>query len=155
MARRERRFSLRRLFWSRRATAAVEFAIGAPVLLGGLVVMADLGLAMNAKMNLDQAVRAGAEFVMGDTTDTAQIEKLVASAATGYAAGTPGVTAPTVTAAKVCKCPGSSAAVSCTNLCAANNAPPYAYYDIDAQSVYNAIFLPDITLKTAIEVQVR
>jgi len=143
---------LRRVLGSRRGTAAVEFAIGAPVLLGGLVVMADLGLAMNAKMNLDQAVRAGAEFVMGDTTDTTQIETLVASAATG---GVAGVTPPTVSAVKVCKCPGSDASVSCTDLCAANNAPPYAFYDLNAQAVYDAIFLPDITLTTSIEVQVR
>ncbi len=144
---------------TRRGAAAVEFAIGAPVLLGGLVIMVDLGLAMNARMNLDQAVRAGAEFVMGEVTDTDQLEEQVASAATGFSSDDPNNVdnrpRPTVSAVKVCKCPSSTAAVSCTALCAANQKPPYAYYDLDAEATYDAIFLPDFTLRTAIEVQVR
>jgi Flp pilus assembly protein TadG len=150
---------LRRLGADRRGAAAVEFAIGAPVLLGGLVIMTDLGLAMNARMNLDQAVRAGAEFVMGDITDTDQLEELIASAATGYAGDDPNnvdnQARPAVTALKVCKCPNSSAFVSCADLCTANNTPPYVYYDLGAEAVYDAIFLPDFTLRTKIEVQVR
>lgn len=153
-------FSFLRGFCAGRGgAAAVEFAIGAPVLLGGLVIMTDLGLAINAKMNLEQAVRAGAEFVMGEVTDTDQIEELVASAATGFASNDPNnvdnQARPTVTAVKVCKCPSSSAPVSCTVLCTANEKPPYAYYDLDAQTIYDAIFLPDLTLRTTIEVQVR
>lgn len=154
------RYSLFGCFRRNRAgAAAVEFAIGAPLLLGGLVVMADLGLAINAKMNLEQAVRAGAEFVMGGATDADQIEEMVASAATGYSSDDPNnvdnKALPTVTALKVCKCPGSDAPVSCSDLCAANQKPPYAYYDIDAQMTYDALFLPDMTLATTIEVQVR
>lgn len=157
------RKSVRRLAcrfgFDRRGVAAIEFAIGAPVLLGGLVVMVDLGLAMNAQMNLDQAVRAGAAFVMGDVTDTTELEELVASAATGYAAGDPNnvnnTARPTVSAVKVCKCPGSDAQVSCTDICLPAEVPPYAYYDLTAQAPYDAIFLPDFTLRTQIEIQVR
>lgn len=155
----KRRGLLRGFGGDRRGAAAVEFAIGAPVLLGGLVIMADLGLAMNAQMNLDQAIRAGAEFVMGDVTDTSQIEDLVASAATGYAAGDPNnvnnTPRPTVTAIKVCKCPGSDAAVSCTDICQPAEIPPYTYFDLTARSTYDALFLPDFTLQTTIEIQVR
>jgi hypothetical protein len=147
------------LWRARGGTAAIEFAIGAPVLLGGLVIMVDLGLAMNAQMNLDQAVRAGAEFVMGDVTDTNQLEELVASAATGYASGDPNnvdnQTRPSVSALKVCKCPGSDAAVTCTDICLPDEVPPYAYYDLTAEAAYDAIFLPDFTLRTQIEIQVR
>lgn len=160
MPRKSRCRLCRRFGVDRRGVAAIEFAIGAPVLLGGLVIMVDLGLAMNAQMNLDQAVRAGAEFVMGgDVTDTSQLEDLVASAATGYAADDPdnvnNVTRPTVSAVKVCKCPGSDAHVSCTDICLPAEVPPYAYYDLTAQTPYDAIFLPDFTLRTEIQIQVR
>ena len=151
--------SLAKALKSRDGSAGVEFAIGAPVLLGGLIIMTDIGLAFNEQMNLDQAVRSGAEFVMGDVTDLDELEKLVKSAASGHDPdGQQSVNAseiPNVTPTKTCKCPGSDAAVSCQQICTANNLPPYTYYDIVATKTYDAFFLPDFTLKTKVQVQVR
>lgn len=145
---------------NRRATAGVEFAIGAPMLLGGLVIMTDIGLAFNQQMNLDQAIRSGAEFVMAEETDDVdQIENLVAAAAVGDDPDNPTDVSPadfpTVEAVKSCKCPGSDVSASCTTLCAPTNVPPSIYYTLAATQNYDAIFLPDFVLNTQIRVQVR
>jgi Flp pilus assembly protein TadG len=57
--------------WSRRAaslvlaqsgTSAVEFAVAAPLLLGLLTPMADLGLAYSQQIQVQQAAQAGAQY---------------------------------------------------------------------------------------------
>jgi hypothetical protein len=57
--------------WSRRAaslvlarsgTSAVEFAVSAPLLLGLLTPMADLGLAYSQQIQVQQAAQAGAQY---------------------------------------------------------------------------------------------
>lgn len=144
---------------NRDGSAGVEFALGAPILLAGLIVLTDIGLAYNEQMKLDQAARAGAEFVMGDVSDLDEIEKLVKSAATGYdpdsATNVNASEIPDVYPTKTCKCPGSDASVSCTTICLPDEVPPYTYYDILATKTYDAVFLPDFTLKTQVQVQVR
>jgi hypothetical protein len=151
--------ALARFFKNRRATAGTEFAIGAPMLLGGLLIMTDIGLAFQAQMNLDQSIRAGAMFVMAETTDdTDKIEDLVAAAAAGQDPDDPDDVSPadfpTVEAERLCRCAGSDADVSCTELCT-GNVPPSIYYQIQASKTFNAFFLPDFDLSTQIRVQVR
>lgn len=148
-----------RLFRCPKGSSGVEFAISAPIMLGGLLVMTDIGLAFNAQMNLDQAVKAGAQFVMSDVTEESTLEDLMTSAATGYSSTDPqnvnNENAPTFDAPKVCKCPGSEAPVSCDNLCTAGSIPPFVYYTLAAQQTYDAIVLPDFDLQASIRVQVR
>ena len=43
-------------------TSAVEFALAAPVLLGLLVPMADLGMAFSQQIKVQQAAVAGAQY---------------------------------------------------------------------------------------------
>jgi len=66
-----------KLLRDRSGSSAVEFAVGAPVLLVGLVIVTDVGLAVNDRMNLDQSVRAGAEFAMNDVDDETTLEDMV------------------------------------------------------------------------------
>lgn len=143
---------------NRGATAGVEFAIGAPMMLAGLIVMTDIGLAFSTQMNLDQAVRTGAGFAMGDVTDTAALEDLVGAAAAGADPDNPGDVSsdefPTVDVVKHCECPGSTASVSCTTLCTGDIIPS-AYYTLTATKNHDAIFLPDFVLTAQIRVQVR
>lgn len=150
---------LSRLSFDRRGASAIEFAICAPVLLGGLIVMTDIGLALNERMNLDQAVRAGAEFVMNDVTDESDLEELVGAAATGYSSDDPqnvnSSPRPTVDVVMSCSCPGVTTPPSCSEICTSNERPPNVYYDISATKTYEAIFLPDFALRTQIRVQVR
>ena len=53
---------LRRLLGCSRGVAAVEFALAAPILLGALVPVADLGIAFAKQQQLRQAVQAGAQY---------------------------------------------------------------------------------------------
>ena len=151
--------NLARLLRCKRGTSGVEFAIAAPIMLGGLLVMTDIGLAFNAQMNLDQAVKAGAQFVMSDVTQESTLQDMMTSAATGHSSTDPqnvnNQNAPTFTAPKVCKCPGSDASVNCDQLCTSGQVPPYVYYTLSGAQTYNAIVLPDFHLHSSIRVQVR
>lgn len=53
---------LRRLLRSNRGAVAVEFGLSAPLLLGVLVPVADLGIAFSMQQQLEQAVQAGAQY---------------------------------------------------------------------------------------------
>ncbi|MBB5517621.1 TadE/TadG family type IV pilus assembly protein [Amphiplicatus metriothermophilus] len=149
---------VRRFLASRRATSATEFAFTAPFLLGGVVVMTDFGLAFGEQMNLDQAVRAGAEFVMSNVTDEATIEEFVTAAATGYSSDAPenvdNTQRPEVDVIKTCECPDATG-VPCDQICMVNLRPPSTFYDITATKTYHAMFIPEFTLTAQIRVQAR
>ncbi|MGE0181637.1 MAG: TadE/TadG family type IV pilus assembly protein [Parvularculaceae bacterium] len=148
-----------KLLRDRSGSSAVEFAVGAPVLLVGLVIVTDVGLAVNDRMNLDQSVRAGAEFAMNDVDDETTLEDMVKSAATGaYGQALGDVDSadiPTVDVTRLCECADSpGVAVSCTTLCT-GEIPPSIYYDFVASRSYQGIFIPDFTMATEMKVQVR
>ena len=140
-------------------SSAVEFAIAAPVLLGGLVIVVDVGLAMRDRMLLDQSVRAGAEFAMNNENNESTIENMVKASATGHYGTQPGDVnnsyAMVVDATSSCECPDApGTVVTCTNLCT-GDILPYSYWTIAATKNYNALILPDFQLGTEIKVQVR
>lgn len=143
----------------RAGSSAIEFAIAAPMLLLSLITVTDIGLAMQERMNLDQSVRAGAEFAMNNVSDVETIKEMVRASATGsygqsrndVVSNTPTVTVPPA----YCECPEArGTAVACGALCA-GDIPPSIFYDISATRLYDAIFVPDFTLATQITVQVR
>lgn len=143
----------------RDGSSAVEFAIAAPMLILSLITVTDIGLAMQQRMNLDQSVRAGAEFAMNNVSDVNTISEMVKSAATGaygqnrndVSSNTPTVTVPP----SYCECPDArGTAVACSVLCT-GDIPPSIFYDISATRNYDAIFIPDFTLASQITVQVR
>ncbi|OFX02669.1 MAG: hypothetical protein A3E78_08115 [Alphaproteobacteria bacterium RIFCSPHIGHO2_12_FULL_63_12] len=143
----------------KRGSSAVEFAVGAPVLLIGLIIVTDIGLAVSDRMNLDQSVRAGAEFAMNSVEDETLLEDMVKSAATGaYGTQMGDVNSsdiPDVDVTKSCECPDASGvAVACDALCV-GDVPPSIYYDFAASKDYQGIFIPDFTLETEMKVQVR
>jgi pilus assembly protein CpaE len=143
----------------RSGSSAVEFAVAAPVLIIGLIIVTDVGLAVGDRMNLDQSVRAGAEFAMNNVEDETTIEDMVKSAATGaYGQNLNNINSakiPVVDATRSCECPDSpGTAVSCTVLCT-GDVPPSIYYDIQASKNYQGIFIPDFAMNTEIKVQVR
>lgn len=140
-------------------SSAVEFAIGAPVLLIGLIIVTDVGLAVSDRMNLDQSVRAGAEFTMNNVSDTTTLEDMVKSAATGaYGSQMNDIDSndvPTVDVTKTCECPDApGVAVACDTLCT-GDAPASIYYGFAASKNYQGIFIPDFTMQTQMKVQVR
>jgi pilus assembly protein CpaE len=144
---------------ARDGSSAIEFAIAAPMLILSLITVTDIGLAMQQRMNLDQSVRAGAEFAMNNVSDVETIKEMVKSAATGsYGQQRNDVTsnAPTVTVPpSYCECPDAKGTVvPCDQLCT-GDVPPSIFYDISATRLYDAIFIPDFTLASQITVQVR
>lgn len=144
---------------SREGSSAIEFAIGAPVLLIGLIIVTDIGLAIGERMRLDQSVRAGAEFAMNSVEDETTLEDMVRSAATGaYGDQLNDVDSseiPTVDVTKSCECPSApGVAVSCTNICT-GDLPPSVYYGFIASKAYQGIFIPDFRMQTEMKVQVR
>lgn len=148
-----------RFFACDRGTSAVEFAVAAPVLLIGLVIVTDVGLAVAGRMKLDQAVRSGAEFAMNSVTDETTLEDMVKSAATGaYGNDLNDINQsdiPTVDVTRTCACPDASGvAASCDELCE-NDEIPYIYYQFAASLTYEGVFIPDFAMNTAMKVQTR
>lgn len=152
------RARIRTFFKEHSGSSAVEFAVGAPVLLIGLVIVTDVGLAVRDRMNLDQSVRAGAEFAMNNVDDEQKIENMVKSAGEGGYGVTPGDvnSGDTVTAdaTKICACNGAAQSCTLAVLCSDGN-PPSIYWQIAASKSYNGIFVPNFTMQTQMKVQVR
>ncbi|MDO8608569.1 MAG: TadE/TadG family type IV pilus assembly protein [Phaeospirillum sp.] len=91
--------------------SAVEFALVAPILLLMLVGLTDFGLAVNEKMRLVNAVRAGVQAGYGNSTDVAAITQAVKDASGLDAA------AIAVSVATSCGCADGSSVV-CGGICA-------------------------------------
>ncbi len=151
--------SAQRLARCRSGTSAIEFAIGAPALLIGLIIVTDVGLAVGSRMKLDQAVRSGAEFAMNSVEDETTLEDMVKSAATGaYGDQMDDINdsqIPDVDVTKTCECPDAAGVeAACDALCT-GDAIPYIYYDFVANQDYQGIFIPDLAMETKMKVQTR
>lgn len=144
---------------SERGTSAIEFAVCAPVLIVGLLVVTDVGLAVNERMRLDQAARAGAEFAMNSVDDGDTIEDMVKASATGaYGEDLNDLDSskiPEVEAEMFCECPDApGVAAACDNLCT-GEVVPSAYWRIEASKDFNGVFVPAFPIATQITVQTR
>jgi Flp pilus assembly protein TadG len=115
-------------------TAAVEFALAAPVLLGLLVPVADLGIAFAEKNQVQQAVQAGAQYAAfhpWNTNSPTDIANAVTAAST-----LPGIAA-NPAPIQLCGCPSGSAvnAASCGSPCSTGETAGY-YVVVNAQVPY-------------------
>lgn len=73
---------MRTLRYGRRSgVSSVEFALLMPVMLAMLVGLVDWGLAIDQRIQLQTAVRAGAQYALRSPTDTAGITAAVRAAA--------------------------------------------------------------------------
>ncbi len=133
-------------FWrDESGVAAVEMAMIAPILVMGLLLMMDIGMAVKERIDLDQSTRAGAQAVMANVNDTTEIKNLVVATAEGD----PDVT---VSVEKVCSCSG--AAVSCANWCSAKE-PPSVFMNISASKMHVGFLLPQFNVESQTNVQIR
>ncbi|WP_375203482.1 TadE/TadG family type IV pilus assembly protein [Hyphococcus sp.] len=142
-----------------RGLAAMETAFLAPILvLGGLVVF-DLGLAGTQRLQLDQALRAGAQVSMINVTDENEILAATLAALGEAEAGSvmeDGICAPNASCINVsyaCDCGGTASV--CDQLCVSSGDIPSAYLTIVAQRRHEGLLLPDMGLETQITVQTR
>ncbi len=134
-----------RLLRDCRGVSAVEFALLAPVLVGSLIAMVDIGLALGERMAMDRGIRAGASAAMAEITDTAVIRGVVEEAARG-------ADTVTVTVGEQCECAGSD--TLCTNLCTGGAAPDL-FIEISASKVYDGLLLDGYDLSSSTRVQMR
>ena len=125
---------LKRLAISRRANAAIEMALLAPILVLMLVGSADYGTAIYRRMQVQHAAQAGADFAMRNGFNAVAITAAV-TGATSFA-GLTAVPAPTETC-------GCATAVGVTPaLCGATcagGATAGTYVAVSAQGTYATI----------------
>jgi Flp pilus assembly protein TadG len=127
-----------------RGVAAIEFAIGAPMLILGLLAMIDAGMAAATRMEIDRNVRSGAQAAMSLNNDPAAIRSIVLAAA-----GEPADLA--VDVAMVCACEDVDA--SCTVPCDSGEAPS-VFFNIAAHRPFTGI-LVDLEISSRTRVQIR
>src|SRR5437588_9218402 len=88
----------------RRGVSAVEFGLAAPIFLGALSPVIDLGLAFSQQIKVNQAVEAGAQYASINPYNGSTWSTNVQSAMTN---GTILTVSPTV-GAETCGCPNSA-----------------------------------------------
>jgi len=114
-------------------TSAVEFALAAPILMGLLVPMADLGMAFSDQIQVQQAAAAGAQYAVlhpWNSNSATAIANAVTAATTLAVAASP---APSQT----CGCPSGSAITTATCGSTCSDGQPTGYYVVvNAQAPY-------------------
>lgn len=130
-------------FWrSEGGVSAVEFALIAPVMIGALVGMIDIGMAINARMSIDHVVRAAGQVAMADPgRDVVQQALESLAAGRGY----------TVAVDFYCPCSGNDAcAEPCTDPAA------HSGYRLSAATTYKSLITPfKLDMASSLRVQVR
>jgi pilus assembly protein CpaE len=143
--------------------SAIEFALFAPILFVGFLMMADLAFAAYQRMTIDHILRFGAQRAMADpSTDPAapevlRILQLTAAENFSVESSTPIAGKPplTLSAERYCACPeDTSVKVTCSTICASTK-PTLAYYSLSATRVYSGMIIPQMTFRPEIQVQVR
>jgi len=144
----------------RRGLAAVEAALFIPIFLFATLAVFDLGRAGASKMELDQALRAGAQVSMINITDESEVLAATLAALDEAASGSyleDGLCAPDATCLDVsfqCECtPGVEA--TCASICGGSGDPPPAYLTIQAARRQEGILFPDHSVDSSILVQTR
>lgn len=139
--------------------AATEAAFFAPIfILAGLSVF-DLGLAGTKRMQLDQALRAGAQLSMINVTDENEILNATLAALDEQSSGSvleDGICEPDASCVTVdygCECGGTANA--CNTLCPSSGDVPSAFLTIVASRRHEGMLLPDMNVQTQITVQTR
>jgi Flp pilus assembly protein TadG len=115
--------------------SAVEFALAAPVLLGLLVPVADLGMAFSQQIEVQQAAAAGAQYAANHPWNS-DSPPAIANAVTA-ASTLPAITA-SPAPSETCGCPSNSTltAATCGSKCSNGQTAGY-YVVVNAQSPYS------------------
>ena len=128
---------LKRLLSARDGASVVEFAVSAPLLLGLLVPVVDLGMALAQRQQVQQAVQAGAQYASFHPWHSNAPNEIADAV---RAAGS--MTGLTVTPApyQVCGCPNGNAVTmaTCGTTCANGLTAGY-YVVVGAQVPYTPV----------------
>jgi Flp pilus assembly protein TadG len=128
---------LRDLLRAPGGTAAVEFALVAPILMGMLVPVVDLSMAFAQRMEVQQAAQAGAQYALLHAWNSNSATNI--AAAVTAASNLPGLSA-TPAPSQFCGCPGGSAITSttCGSTCSDGTTAGY-YVTVSAQYTYTPV----------------
>ena len=151
---------LARIAVDRVGLATTESAFFIPIFIFATLAVFDLGRAGAARMEIDQALRAGAQVSMINITDEIEVEKATLAALGESISGAylpDGLCEPTETcidATYQCECTAGGA-TTCASLCVATNEPPSAYLTIVAARRQQGLIFPDHDVTSSIFVQTR
>ena len=122
------------LFHDCRAVSAVEFAITAPLLIGMLIPLVDLGLGIAKNTQLHNAAQAGAQYALANGWDSTAIQNAVTSAT--KLSPIEALPAPS----QNCSCPTGTAVttVACGSVCS-DGANAGTYVTVNARSSYTPV----------------
>ncbi len=126
---------LRTLFKSirgREGGAAVEFALVAPILVGVLVGIVDLGIGLYQWMEVVNSAQAGAQLAVRQGYNSAAIQNAAANASSLSSIST--------TPAQFCGCPSGTTitSVPCGGTCV-GGAVPGTYVTVSSQAQYSML----------------
>ena len=125
---------MRHFLKNRGGAAAAEMALIAPLLVGGFLVMADLGMTLFQRLDMHTAVRAGIQYAMNGGRNLSTTEEIVMQSWSGKPEDA------TVNASRYCLCDEN--AVSCTSWCSDDTAPR-AYTRITAGGTLGVFVFSD------------
>lgn len=139
--------------------SAVEFALFAPVLFIGLLSAVDIGFALYERMNIDHALRAGAQTAMTDPGEDKVLAVIETTATKNFTLSSTTTSSEneplSVSVSRFCACPESpDTAVACLTICA-GSAPTSIYYQLTGTKAYESLIIPALSLGRSIQVQVR
>ncbi len=123
---------------SARGASAVEFALILPVLLIFVLGIIDFGMAIFKKMELQSAVRSGAQFALSNATNTTSITTAVVEATNS------GISSSDVTL--TCQCLDSSTESLTSTTCGSTSCSSgeYVMMTISAASTYTPLIIPTV-----------
>jgi len=131
-------------------SSVVEFALIAPMLVLGVLSIADIGFEISDRMEIDHGMRNGAEAALKDPGVTVLNDIL-----TGSQAISDGENAIAWDVQRACVCPeADTVSVDCFTTCS-NDQPTAIFYRIEGSKDAVRIFLPDLTVSRTLSVQVR
>ncbi len=114
--------------------SGIEFAIIAPVLILSFIATADFGLAIYAKMEVENAAQAGTEYAAVNGYTSSSVSSAVTSATN--LSGLSASPAPS----QFCGCPSTSGVTTATcNTNCASGAAAGTYVSASAQATYSTI----------------
>jgi Flp pilus assembly protein TadG len=140
---------IRVLARAERGNSAIEFALAAPILIGLLVPVADLGIAFSRQIQVQQAAQAGAQYALLHGYNSTAISNAVTAATT--LASVSAIPAPTTSYG----CPtGTTIAAATIGSTCANGETAGSYVFVNAQSAYIPV-LPYSVLGSGVTLTAR
>lgn len=134
--------------------AAVEFALFGPLLVFGLLAMADVGMAVHQRMAVDHMLRSAAQHATEDPGVPA-VQAILEGTATGDSSGIWGKSDLEFAVTRICTCAEApDIEVGCSTTCAASK-PTSIFYVMRSDLTVSGLLLPPIRLQPALQVQIR